>query len=137
MLVPDQKLFQQEMRFRLAPTNSQEFNVFRSTPFIEAPSYYLTAHFTGRANELVKVEELLGFSFGDSPTRCVIHGMPGLGKAQLGPQFAKWTYGKNLIPSSFNHWNHVTQQQLLMERITLRPTLLRLESWSEESGVCL
>jgi hypothetical protein len=72
---------------------------------------YLSAHFTGREVELAKVEELLGGSSGDSPTRCVIHGMPGLGKTQLGLQFAKRAYERKLYTHIL--WISATSEEKL------------------------
>jgi hypothetical protein len=62
--------------------------------FNDAPLDLLSAHFTGRRRELARISEILDVVHEDVPTRCVIHGMPGLGKTQLALQFAKSSYGQ-------------------------------------------
>jgi hypothetical protein len=63
-----------------------------SLAFNDAPIDLLSVHFTGREKELVRISEILNGSQEDVPTRCIIHGMYGLGKTQLALQFAKSSY---------------------------------------------
>jgi hypothetical protein len=58
----------------------------------DAPLDLLSVHFTGREKELARISEILNGVHGDVPTRCVVHGMHGLGKTQLALQFAKSSY---------------------------------------------
>lgn len=58
-------------------------------PFNDAPVDLLSSHFTGRAEELDHLSVVFDTIQGDVPTRCAIHGMPGLGKTQLALQYAK------------------------------------------------
>jgi hypothetical protein len=60
--------------------------------FNDAPLDLLSVHFTGREKELARISEVLNCVHEDVPTRCVIHGMHGLGKTQLALQFAKRSY---------------------------------------------
>lgn len=57
--------------------------------FNDAPLDLLSVHFTGRKEELGDVETMLNMVHSDGPSRCAIHGMPGLGKTQLALQYSK------------------------------------------------
>jgi NB-ARC domain len=64
-----------------------------SPSFNNAPLDLLSVHFTGREKELARISEVLNIGvYEDIPTRCVVHGMQGLGKTQLALQFAKSSY---------------------------------------------
>ena len=69
----------------------------------ELPDYILSSHFTGRSNELQWIDRALNepSASGDRPPRCVIHGMPGVGKTQLALQFATHAYQKGQYPHVF------------------------------------
>ncbi|KAL8876041.1 MAG: hypothetical protein Q9192_008939, partial [Flavoplaca navasiana] len=54
----------------------------------ELPDAILTSHFTGRVDELQQIDQAFSASSGDLPARCVIHGMPGVGKTQLALRYA-------------------------------------------------
>jgi hypothetical protein len=58
----------------------------------DAPLDLLSVHFTGREKELARLSEIMDVNHEDLPTRCVIHGMHGLGKTQLALQYAKTSY---------------------------------------------
>jgi hypothetical protein len=58
----------------------------------DAPIDLLSVHFTGREEELTRIANILDVAHGDVPTRCIIHGMHGLGKSQLALQFAKLSF---------------------------------------------
>lgn len=62
--------------------------------FNDAPIDLLSIHFAGRERELDNIKEALNIKHGSAPTRCAIHGMPGLGKTQLALRFAKLTYDR-------------------------------------------
>jgi hypothetical protein len=72
-----------------APTSQPSSS---SLAFNDAPIDLLSAHFTGREKELVRISEILNGSHGRVPTRCIVHGMHGLGKTQLALQFANSSY---------------------------------------------
>ena len=55
----------------------------QAVPINDAPLGILTAHFTGRQSELVKIRSMLTPRSDNLPARCAIVGMPGLGKTQL------------------------------------------------------
>jgi tetratricopeptide (TPR) repeat protein len=63
-----------------------------SLAFNDAPLDLLSLHFTGREKELGRISEIMDVICDDQPTRCVIHGMHGLGKTQLALQFANSAY---------------------------------------------
>jgi hypothetical protein len=63
-----------------------------SLAFNDAPIDLLSVHFTGREKELVRISEILNGGHEDVPTRCVVHGMHGLGKTQLALQFSNSSY---------------------------------------------
>ncbi|KAL8885668.1 MAG: hypothetical protein Q9215_006511 [Flavoplaca cf. flavocitrina] len=54
----------------------------------ELPDAILSSHFTGRVDELQQIDRAFSASSSDLPARCVIHGMPGVGKTQLALQHA-------------------------------------------------
>jgi hypothetical protein len=60
-----------------------------SLSFNDAPVDLLSSYFTGREEELARVSTALGVVHDDSPSRCVVYGMHGLGKTQLALQYAK------------------------------------------------
>jgi hypothetical protein len=77
-----------------SPTQSTLSPSTPSSPlsFIDAPLDLLSVYFTGRDSELTRIQQVLDVVHGDVPTRCVLHGMHGLGKTQLTLQFAKTSY---------------------------------------------
>jgi tetratricopeptide (TPR) repeat protein len=60
--------------------------------FNDAPIDLLSSYFTGREDELDHIGRAFGTSYGSVPTRCAIHGMPGMGKTQLALQYAMRSY---------------------------------------------
>jgi hypothetical protein len=65
-----------------------------SLSFNDAPVDLLSVHFTGREKELACIANALDEAQGDVPTRCVIHGMHGIGKTQLALRFAKTAFDR-------------------------------------------
>jgi hypothetical protein len=63
-----------------------------AVPLNDVPPDLLSVHFTGREKELARISETMDVIHEDLPTRCVIHGMHGLGKTQLALQYAKSSY---------------------------------------------
>jgi Cdc6-like AAA superfamily ATPase len=57
--------------------------------FNDAPIDMLSVHFSGRNSELEILEKNLGETSANQPSRCAIHGMPGLGKTQVALQYTK------------------------------------------------
>jgi hypothetical protein len=55
----------------------------------DAPIDLIAAHFTGRDKELNMIDGVLRTSHDQSPNRCAVYGMPGLGKTQLSLRYAK------------------------------------------------
>ena len=72
-----------------APSSSQ---APQPLSFNDAPIDLLSSYFTGRNDDLEHVGNLLGVNYGDTPTRCAVYGMQGIGKTQLGLQYAKLSY---------------------------------------------
>jgi hypothetical protein len=73
-------------------TNAASSQPSSSLAFNDAPIDLLSVHFTGREKELARISEILDGGHEDKPTRCVVHGMHGLGKTQLALQFANSSY---------------------------------------------
>jgi hypothetical protein len=65
-------------------------------PIIYAPIDILSVHFTGRRDELGFIRNALSESHKGVPSRCVIYGMPGIGKTQLLLRYAKLSWDQNL-----------------------------------------
>jgi hypothetical protein len=57
-------------------------------PFNDAPTHRLTTHFTGRRRELDFLFEVFNETQCSVPIRCVVYGMPGIGKTSLVLQYA-------------------------------------------------
>jgi hypothetical protein len=63
-------------------------------PFNDAPVDLLTTHFTGRRNELDFLRETFSAASNVVPIRCVVYGMPGVGKTNLVLQYAKDSFDR-------------------------------------------
>jgi hypothetical protein len=64
-------------------------------PVNNAPVDLLSVHFTGRGEELDFLKAALSKSHNGSPSRCAVHGMPGLGKTQLLLRYAKLSFDRH------------------------------------------
>jgi hypothetical protein len=82
-----------------------------SLTFNDAPLDLLSVHFTGREKELAHIGKVLDEVHGDIPTRCVVHGMQGLGKSQLTLQYAKMSFEKRRYSLIF--WMSATSVEKL------------------------
>lgn len=69
--------------------------------FNDAPLDLLSTHFTGRTEELEYLHRIFNDTSQTEPTRCAIHGMPGLGKTQLVLRFAKISFEQQRFLSVF------------------------------------
>ncbi|KIM89575.1 hypothetical protein PILCRDRAFT_1920 [Piloderma croceum F 1598] len=69
--------------------------------FNDAPDL-LSCHFTGRKKELNYIKSVLSTVHGNAPNRCVVHGIPGIGKTQLALQYAELSYYRQQY--SFIFW---------------------------------
>ena len=54
----------------------------------DAPSELLSAHFTGRLDELSRLRGIFDGIDGSTPRRCAVYGVPGVGKTQLALRYA-------------------------------------------------
>jgi hypothetical protein len=114
----------------------------------DVPVAFLSNHFTGRANELHFLTESFKHVQVNVPTRCAVHGMPGIGKTQLMLRFAKLSFDQNLYSHIF--WISSTSVDKLTQGIanildlvghpgrTLREQSAKLTAarlWLEESHV--
>jgi hypothetical protein len=66
-----------------------------SLSFNEAPTGLLSSHFTGRQGELDFLGNAFETAHGNSPLRCCVHGMHGLGKSQLVLRYAEISYNQH------------------------------------------
>jgi DNA polymerase III delta prime subunit len=117
-------------------------------PFIEAPLDLLSIYFTGRDKELDDIAKTFDIAHGHTPTRCVVHGMHGIGKTQLALQFAKQFFDQQRFTHIF--WISATTVEklsdgfadLLMlvghpDRFRLADQIAKLKAarrWLENSG---
>ena len=85
-----------EVRRHLRETrNGPDYSICRS-PFNDAPMGLLSQSFTGRKEELARLNLLLNFRRKDGmPARYAIVGMPGLGKTQLALKTASDYFGQS------------------------------------------
>ena len=67
----------------------------------ELSTFILSPYFTGRDNKLQQIERLSSTSSDDLPQRCVICGMPGVGKTQLALKFAIFAFQNGQYPYVF------------------------------------
>jgi hypothetical protein len=72
-------------------------------PVNNAPVDLLSVHFTGRRKELEFLENALSTTHSTIgvPSRCVVHGMPGIGKTHLILRYAKLSFDQNRYSSVF------------------------------------
>ena len=90
----------------------------------ELPNFLLSPHFTGRGDELQQIDSVFSISSGDLPARCVIHGMPGIGKTQLALKFATLAFQKGQYPYTF--WVSAVSVEKLSRDVSKMVDLLRL-----------
>jgi hypothetical protein len=77
----------------------------------DAPSDFISIHFTGRGKELNHIDDILSTSHGRSPNRCAIYGMHGIGKTQLALQYAKLAFDRGRYSHIF--WIQATTVEKL------------------------
>ena len=94
------------------------------TSVCELPSSLLSPHFTGRNDELQEIEHRFNTSSIDQPGRCIIHGMPGLGKTQLALKFATLAFQKGQHPYVF--WVSAVSVEKLTRGLSKLADLVRL-----------
>jgi hypothetical protein len=131
-----------------APTESPSQTPSTSSlSFNDAPLDLLSVNFMGRDKELACIRKVLETSHGDIPTRCIIHGMHGLGKSQLALQFAKLSFEQRRysvvfwmsattvekLNQGYIHLLHLVRHpdRLLPEQSA---RLMAARRWLEESG---
>ncbi|KAL8816312.1 MAG: hypothetical protein Q9191_008353, partial [Dirinaria sp. TL-2023a] len=90
----------------------------------ELPDSILSSHFTGRGNELQQIDRAFGASSGDLPARCVIFGMPGVGKTQLALRYATLASGSSQYTYTF--WVSAGSVEKLARDFSKVVDLLRL-----------
>ncbi|KAI9854314.1 MAG: hypothetical protein M1824_000407 [Vezdaea acicularis] len=91
--IEKQERFRREVRLYFGQTIDSRISTdFALPPLNDAPIDLLSVHFYGRNQEIELLGRLFQKKYGDSPTRCAIHGMPGLGKTQLALKYVKVSY---------------------------------------------
>jgi len=84
----------------------------------------LLSYFTGRGDELLQIDRAFSASSGDLPARCVIYGMPGVGKTQLALRYATLAFGKSQYTYTF--WVSAGSVEKLARDFSRLLDLLRL-----------
>lgn len=99
----------------------------------ELPDFILTPYFTGRDDELQQIDRAFSTSSGDFPARCIIYGMPGLGKTQLALKFATLAFQKSQYAYVF--WVSAASVEKLTGDFSKLVDLLRLPGWYNSDQV--
>ncbi|KAK3166744.1 hypothetical protein OEA41_009869 [Lepraria neglecta] len=94
------------------------------TSVCELPSFLLSPYFTGRRDELQQIDRVFNTSSGNLPPRCIIHGMPGIGKTQLALQFATLAFQRGQYPYVF--WVSAVSVEKLTRDFSKLVDLVRL-----------
>lgn len=82
--------------------NEQAHSLQRpSLSFNDAPIDLLSAHFIGREQDLIFISNAFVKTSGSTPSRCAIHGMPGLGKTQLALRYTDVSCNREQYTSIF------------------------------------
>lgn len=69
--------------------------------FVDAPLDLLSVYSINRTNEFARFDDIFSTPDPHVPRRCVIHGMPGLGKTQLALRYAKLVFDRKQYPLVF------------------------------------
>jgi hypothetical protein len=80
--------------YNVSVASAPSSQMLQPLSFNDAPIDLLSSYFTGRNEDLEHIGNLLGVTYGDTPTRCAVYGMQGMGKTQLGLQYAKLSYNQ-------------------------------------------
>ncbi|KAL8914575.1 MAG: hypothetical protein Q9172_007051 [Xanthocarpia lactea] len=97
------------------------------TSVCELPDFILSPHFTGRGDELQQIDRVFSASSGDLPSRCVIHGMPGVGKTQLALRYA--TLASEKSENIYIFWVSAGSEEKLARDLAKLVDLLHLPKW--------
>jgi GTPase SAR1 family protein len=73
-------------------------------------------HFTGRGKELEFLEKALSTNHPGVPSRCAVHGMPGIGKTHLILRYAKLSFDQNRY--TFVFWISATSVDKINQGIS-------------------
>ncbi|KAL8735363.1 MAG: hypothetical protein Q9166_000908 [cf. Caloplaca sp. 2 TL-2023] len=90
----------------------------------DLPDYILSSYFTGRGDELQQIDQAFSASSGDLPARCVIHGMPGVGKTQLALRYAMLASKRS--EDTYTFWVSAASVEKLARDFSRLVDLLRL-----------
>lgn len=88
------------------------------------PDYILSSYFTGRGDELQQIDHAFSASSGGLSARCIIHGMPGVGKTQLALQYAILASGRS--QDTYTFWVSAGSVEKLTRDFSKLVDLLRL-----------
>jgi hypothetical protein len=140
--------YNNNINYNIRVESSSSIQAPMLSPFIEAPLDLLSIYFTGRDKELEQIAKTFDIVHGGTPTRCIVHGMHGIGKTQLALQFAKQSFDQQRFSHIF--WISATTVEklsdgfadLLMlvghpDRFRLADQIAKLKAarrWLENSG---
>ena len=84
----------------------------------------LSSNFIGRSHELNQINDALDTVHGDAPSRCIVYGMPGLGKTQLALKFSEGAYKE--LRYQFVFWISAASAEKLSQGFSKLAHLLSL-----------
>ena len=96
------------------------------TSLYELPTFILSPDFTGRYKELQHIDRVFSTS-DERPRRCVIYGMPGLGKTKLALKFATIAFEKRQY--SYIVWVSAASVEKIFKDLAKFLSVLRLPGW--------
>jgi Cdc6-like AAA superfamily ATPase len=119
LMVEEIKLF-----FTQIATNSEAPDHQAPSRYNDAPVGLLSTSFIGRERELDQIQERLNIVYGDSPSRCALYGMPGVGKTQLALKYTVVSFSERRY--SYIFWISATTTEKLYQGLVKILDLLKL-----------
>jgi hypothetical protein len=119
LIVQEIKLF-----FTQIATNSKAPDHQAPSRYNDAPVGLLSTTFTGRERELDQIQERLIIVHGDSPSRCALYGMPGVGKTQLALKYTVVSFSEHRY--SYIFWVSAATVEKLSQGLVKILDLLKL-----------